>query len=119
MSGYSVRARKKGASILDSKYLVLLERMCFELYQKEVNTHRERHVNEKIRAAAKNSHIHLVRKGPRTGSTEIKKKNTPAIGTEIKKKNTPAIGLNALCLFWPDKAQMRLRVVCAACICVF
>ena len=107
MSGYSVRARKKGASILDSKYLVLLERMCFELYQKEVNTHRERHVNEKIRAAAKNSHIHLVRKGPRTGSTEI------------KKKNTPAIGLNALCLFWPDKAQMRLRVVCATCICVF
>ena len=79
VSGYNVRAGKKGSSIFDSKYLVLLERMCIELLRK-VNKHREKHVNEKIRAAAENSHVHLVRLGPKTDKLLIlksSKKHTP------------------------------------------
>ena len=57
----------------------------------KVNQHRERHADEKIRAAAKNSCIHLVRLGPKTGNIEIKKNThstSPAIGL---KRVVPAL----------------------------
>ena len=54
-----LRARKKGASVFHSKYLVLLARECALNFTKSQPTPREA-PDEKRRAAAKNSYIHLV-----------------------------------------------------------
>ena len=83
----ALRARKKGASIFHSKYLVLLERECVLNFPKSQPTPREAR-RRNIRAAAKNSYIHLVvRLVPKTGNTKIKQKTHPT---------SPAIGLNRI-----------------------
>ena len=96
MSGFNVRAGKKGGSIFDYKYLVLLERMFFELYQSQ---HRERDVNEsslfvamgvwrvRNKGSGQKQVYNLVRLWPYTGNTKIKQKTYPT---------TPGIGLKSI-----------------------
>ena len=102
LSGYNLRVGKKGALIFDSKYLVLLERMSSELYQK--STPREGR-QRKNKTAAKNNYIHLLRLWPKTGNTKIKQTTHPT---------SPVIGQKHILPVLAGYAQVRPRVVSAA-----
>ena len=89
MSGYNVIAGKEGASTFGSKYLVLLEIEHVLWTLPKVNKHRERDVNEKKRAAAITSYIHLVRSWPKIGTTKTKQEIHPTSPANGLKRIVP------------------------------